>query len=91
MKLKLILKNEKEIIAQFGNEELEINETSENWNTEGINKFLINLATKTPNKEKIEIEYDEKLSEENKTYKHIIFMFKEFQNEYNKLINDEEE
>lgn len=70
-------------LIKFANEELEISEKSEDWNTEGINKFLIKLASKTPNGEKIEIVYDKE--ENDLIYKHTINLFKEFVNEYNKL------
>ncbi len=83
MKLEIKKNDEKTIFAKFANEELEISETSENWNTEGINKFLIKLASKTPSGEKIEIIFDDK--EENKIYKHIVDLFNEFAKEYNLL------
>ena len=75
--------DEKNIIVKFANEELDINEKSENWNTDGINKFLVKLASKTPSNEKIEILFDEQ--EDNLIYKHIVSLFKEFVNEYNRL------
>ncbi|MGL5733049.1 MAG: hypothetical protein ACRCXE_03195, partial [Metamycoplasmataceae bacterium] len=59
----------KEIIVSFAKEMLLISENSEEWTNEGINKFLISLASKTPSDEDIEIEYDEE--NEDPTYKHI--------------------
>ncbi|MGL5205661.1 MAG: hypothetical protein ACRC7B_01980 [Metamycoplasmataceae bacterium] len=74
----------KEIIVSFAKELLLISENSEEWTNEGINKFLINLASKTPSDENIELEYDEE--NEDPTYKHIISLFNEFVLEYNKTI-----
>ncbi|MGL5204797.1 MAG: hypothetical protein ACRC63_00945 [Metamycoplasmataceae bacterium] len=74
----------KEIMVGFAKETLLISETSEEWTNEGINKFLISLASKTPSDEDIEIEYDEE--NEDPTYKHIISLFKEFVLEYNKTV-----
>lgn len=75
--------DENKFIAKFANEELEISEQSQDWNMEGINKFLIKLASKTPVNEKIELNFD--VQEENKVYLHIIDLFQEFINEYNFL------
>lgn len=75
--------DENKFIAKFANEELEISEQSQDWNMEGINKFLIKLASKTPVNEKIELNFD--VQEENKVYLHIIDLFQEFINEYNHL------
>ena len=85
MTIEIIKITEEKFIAKFANEELEINENSEQWNTDGINKFLIKLASKTPTNEKIEIIFDE--NEKNKIYIHIVELFKEFANEYNTLNN----
>ncbi|MGL6125213.1 MAG: hypothetical protein ACRC1F_01835 [Metamycoplasmataceae bacterium] len=74
----------KEIIVSFAKELLLISENSEEWTNEGINKFLISLASKTPNDEDIVLEYDEK--NEDTTYIHIVGLFKEFASEYNKTI-----
>lgn len=75
--------NEKEIEVKFANEVLKINDQSSDWNIEGINKFLINLALKTPDDSRIEIIYDE--NEEDKIYKHIYLLFKSFCDEYNRI------
>ncbi|MGL4252003.1 MAG: hypothetical protein ACRDCH_02625 [Metamycoplasmataceae bacterium] len=75
----------KEIIVSFAKELLLISENSEEWTNEGINKFLISLASKTPSDEGIELEYDKE--NEDPTYKHIISLFNEFVLEYNKSIN----
>ncbi|MGL5732868.1 MAG: hypothetical protein ACRCXE_02255 [Metamycoplasmataceae bacterium] len=74
----------KEIIVSFAKEMLLISENSEEWTNEGINKFLISLASKTPSDEDIEIEFDEE--NEDPTYKHITSLFMEFVLEYNKTI-----
>lgn len=81
MNLTITKINEKEFEVKFANEVLKINEQSLDWNIQGINKFLINLALKTPDDSKIEIIYDEK--EEDKIYKHIYLLFKNFCDEYN--------
>lgn len=75
--------DENKFIAKFANEELEISEQSQDWNIEGINKFLIKLASKTPVKEKIELKFNNQ--EENKVYLHLIDLFQEFIKEYNRL------
>lgn len=75
--------DENKFIAKFANEELEISEQSQDWNIEGINKFLIKLVSKTPVKEKIELKFNNQ--EENKVYLHLIDLFQEFINEYNGL------
>lgn len=76
--------NDKQFEVNFSDQKLEIDEKSPNWNIEGINKFLINLASKTPDDEKIELRFDDK--EEDKIYKHICFLFKNFCDEYNRKI-----
>ncbi|MBD5423067.1 MAG: hypothetical protein HDR43_01050 [Mycoplasma sp.] len=83
MKLEIKKTDENKFIAKFSNEELDISANSENWNIEGINKFLIKLATKTPKGETIELEHDK--DEENKVYKYIYSLFKEFVDQYNEL------
>ncbi|MGL5617994.1 MAG: hypothetical protein ACRCWU_03025 [Metamycoplasmataceae bacterium] len=74
----------KEIIVSFAKEMLLISDNSDEWTNEGINKFLVSLASKTPSDEDIEIEYDEE--NEDPTYKHIISLFNAFVSEYNKTI-----
>lgn len=74
----------KEILVSFAKEVLKISENSEDWSNEGINKFLINLASKTPNDEEIDIEYDKE--NEDPTFKHITGLFNEFVIEYNKTL-----
>ena len=73
-----------EIIVGFAKEVLTISENSNEWSNEGINKFLISLASKTPDGEKITIEYDEE--NEDPTFKHIVQLFKEFTEQYNESI-----
>ncbi len=74
---------EEKFVARFALEELLINNESDNWNTEGINKFLIKLASNVPNNEEINLIYDKE--EKNKIYVHIVELFKEFVEEYNRL------
>lgn len=71
------------IVVSFGKTSLEIWEGSPKWNTDGINEFLINLASQTPNNENITISFDK--DEESKIYKHIVDLFREFTNEFNNL------
>lgn len=89
MKLILKLKNENEFVASYADVMLEISEKSEEWNTEGINKFLINLATRTPDGDIIELELDQEQFENNKIYKHLCNLFNEFVKEYNKCVLEE--
>lgn len=77
-------KETKEILVCFGKDILNISENSTNWSSEGINNFLINLATKTPDGEKITIEYNKE--NEDLIFNHITLLFNEFVNEYNKNI-----
>ena len=84
MTLNITQKETKEILVSFAKEILTISEDSEDWSNDGINKFLIGLASKTPDGEKIEIKYDEE--NEDPTFKHIIQLFNEFTKEYNKVV-----
>ncbi len=77
-------KESKEIIVSFAKEYLTISEDSEDWTNDGINKFLINLASKTPDGENIELAYD--TNNKDVIFLHIITLFKEFVKEYNKNI-----
>ena len=77
-------KESKEIIVSFAKEYLTISEDSEDWTNDGINKFLINLASKTPDGENIELAYD--TNNKDVIFLHIITLFKEFVQEYNKNI-----
>ncbi|MGL4948687.1 MAG: hypothetical protein ACRC42_04925 [Mycoplasma sp.] len=87
MKLNLIEKTQEEskvILVNFGKKELQISEDSQSWNTESINKFLIEVVSGLPEGEKIELIYDDK--NEDDIYLHIVDLFSEFTNELNKLI-----
>ena len=55
MKLEIKKLEDNKYLAKFAKEELEININSEAWNIDGINKFLIKLATSTPKNDDIEI------------------------------------
>lgn len=90
MKLKINKLEEKKYIVSFAKEALEISQDSDNWNTEGINRFLIQLGTKTPKDEKIEITCDGDLCKEDKVYNHIYELFNEFAKQYNKLNTQKE-
>ena len=82
-----IKKQEDKIFVSFANESIMVSKDSTEWNDKGINNFLIQLASKTPDEDKIELEFDNKNNEE--VYKHIVFLFKTFINTYNEsLIND---
>ncbi len=70
-----------EILVSFGKEVLEVSETSQDWNNQGINNFLIKLASATPDKETMVIDYNK--DDENAVYKHIVQLFKSFTEEYN--------
>lgn len=85
MKLEIKKLEDNKYLAKFAKEELEININSEAWNIEGINKFLIKLATSTPKNDDIEIIYDQEIAKEDKVYSHLFNLFKEFTDEYNKL------
>lgn len=89
MKLEIRKIEENKYIAKYGRDnELDISLESENWNSEGINKFLIKLATSTADENQIELDFDEQEYEKNKVYNHIVELFKEFANEYNKLLEN---
>lgn len=80
--MKLIIKQNENIIrVSFANEFLEISENSNQWTTEGINKFLIQLASKTPDGEEIELEFDE--TKQDQIFLHVVDLFSEFAKEYN--------
>ncbi len=85
----LIIKNKSteeknEVLVSFGKNVLEISDTSQDWNNQGINNFLIKLASATPDGEKMVIDYDSE--DENTVYKYIYELFKSFINEYNESI-----
>lgn len=73
---------DKEYLVGFAKDVLRISENSEDWSNDGINAFLINLASKTPEGDSITLEYDQE--NEDPVYKHLIMLFKEFADEYNK-------
>ncbi len=73
-----------EILVSFGKEVLEVSETSQDWNNQGINNFLIKLASATPDKETIVLDYDE--NDENAVYKHVTQLFESFIKEYNSTL-----
>ncbi|MEG0879572.1 MAG: hypothetical protein RSE95_02800 [Malacoplasma sp.] len=79
--------DETKIIVSYGERktDLIISENSDNWNSKGINTFLINLASSVPPEEKIELSFDEKIEDED--FKQIVMLFKTFANEYNSSIN----
>ena len=84
MILEAIFQNGK-IFIQFakGLHRLEVSHESQSWNIVEINKFLINLATKTPDGEQIKFVYDQDLVQTNKIYQHICLLFDEFVKKYN--------
>lgn len=89
MKLEVIKIDENKFVVKFGREnELDINIESSNWNSEGINKFLIKIATTTPNENRIELAYDQDEFTNNKIYKHLVELFLEFAKEYNNLLEN---
>ena len=87
MKLNIFIEEEK-IFVKFANQILEISETSQNWNMLEINKFLINLAVKTPDGELIELGFDSDQEKENQIYSHIVLLFSEFVKKYNNDVNN---
>ena len=48
-----IISEAEKIYVKFANQTLEVSETSSTWNMVEINKFLIDLATKTPDEQLI--------------------------------------
>lgn len=74
---------EKEIIVRCGKNEIIVSKKSEDWTNDGINNFLIKIATSIPEGEEMEIEFDEK--NEDITYRYIYELFQGFVNEYNRL------
>ncbi|MGL5357874.1 MAG: hypothetical protein ACRC9U_02290 [Metamycoplasmataceae bacterium] len=87
MILKIEIEDKKTVVA-FGKHKMWIYEGSEEWTLQKINEFLINLSSATPDGEKIEIEYNKEIFEEKNDliYNHIVSLFKEFVNEYNRQI-----
>ena len=75
--------DDKKYCAKFKNIELEINENSEKWNINGINEFLIELASDLPDKETIELKVDQEKQNSDKVYNHIVDLFSNFVQEYN--------
>ncbi|MBR4025764.1 MAG: hypothetical protein IKJ03_02290, partial [Mycoplasmataceae bacterium] len=55
----------------------------EKWNINGINEFLIELASDLPDKEKIELKVDQEKQNSDKVYNHIVDLFDNFVQEYN--------
>lgn len=89
MKLEIIKIEENKFLAKYGKDnELEIGPNSENWNSEGINKFLIKIATMTPDENVIEISCDQDELTKDNVYKHIVDLFTEFAKEYNNLLQN---
>lgn len=78
-----------EIRIEFAKEKFIISRTSTEWNTSGINKFLIKVATTVPDGEYLNVVCDE--NELNHTYKYICDLFKDFVNEYNSCLNNDQE
>ncbi|CAM9134816.1 hypothetical protein [Mycoplasma todarodis] len=76
-----------EILVSFGKEVLEVSETSQDWNNQGTNNFLIKLASATPDKETIVLDYDK--DDENAVYKHVIQLFESFTKEYNSTLQND--
>lgn len=91
MQLKIENIDNKKYQVSFGKNKLEISETSNKWNNEGINEFLIDLATKTPDDEQINIECNQDLVKTDKVYEHIVELFEEFASRFNELNANEEE
>lgn len=81
MKLKIKKDNEK-IFVSFAKEFIEISENSQNWNTDGINKFLIKIATSLSADENIEIEKDD--NKEDEVYNYIVELFTKFAEQFRK-------
>lgn len=83
-----IISEAEKIYVKFANQTLEVSETSSTWNMVEINKFLIDLATKTPDEQLIEIKFDQELVKENQIYAHIVLLFSEFTKKYNAEITN---
>lgn len=77
----------KKIIVNVAKNELQIYENSDQWNSQGINKFLINLACVLPQNEIIELVYDKNNDEVD--FKHVISLFECFAKDYNSSIKNE--
>ncbi len=77
----------KRVNIRVGKYSLLISKDSQKWNQDGINEFLINIASSLPEGEKFEIEFDSNNNDE--MYKYIYTLFDDFCNEYNKLIDQE--
>lgn len=75
-------KSDEQIIISFGKKQIICSKQTDEWNSEKINAFLIDLASATPDDEKIEIEYDENNKADN--YRHIVELFSSFVEEFNK-------
>ncbi|MGL4951993.1 MAG: hypothetical protein ACRC4L_03355 [Mycoplasma sp.] len=73
-----------EIFVTFARKELIVSKDSQTWNTESINKFLIEIVSEIPEEEKLEIQFDD--SNENPIYIHIVDLFNNFAEELNSLL-----
>ena len=72
----------KEITVKPGNgKPLVINEEVQDWNSNGINNFLIRVVSSNVENEDLTIEYEE--DEEDVTYKFIVQLFQTFIEKYN--------
>ncbi len=76
------------VVVKFAKEALEVSERSQDWNNDGIFKFLTKLAASVDGDEKIEIIRENEVDPEPKekidvVYNHICKLFKSFADEYN--------
>ena len=70
-------KDEKKILISFDNNILEVSDTSNNWNNEGINQFLIKIAAKIKFDTSLEIDYEKE--NQDPIYNFVVDLFKKFQ------------
>lgn len=75
----------KEVWIQTSKYRIVASKESSDWNSDGINKFLINVAISTPDEEQLEINFDNK--NQNSMYKYIVDLFNEFALEFNKTVS----
>lgn len=86
MKIDIIENNDNNVVVvKCGSYKIDVSSNSNEWNNEGINKFLVNISVAIPNNEKFLIsEFNN--NSKNDIYRFVWELFNDFVIEYNKTI-----
>ncbi len=80
------VEQKKKTIVSVGKQRIIVaKDISDNWNTQKINEFLINIANNAGDEERFEVIYDKEQTDE--VYKYVCKLFEAFANEYNNLLS----